>query len=392
MHSASPPPPNPARWVPLPLPDVVSAIAADDARLAVALVDGRVLHSYDGGGTWTPIASDALGLPTALLPVRGTLLVGTAAGVVRVGEADGGRPGLGVPSSVVVTALAARGAATIAGTLRAGVYRSEDGGLRWEAARQGLPLDGARLRVSAATSALQGFVVAHALGMSWSGDGGRTWMPAGTGLPLQMPRATLAPDGPALYAGIGGRLYRTAPAEGDLPMWTEMYDGPGDGRPLDLLGSDAGILYAASPMPPHLVASTDGGTTWHSVASGFPGIPTGFAVGPAWIFGMAAGSLWRTARPHPPPRPAPSADLALDVQATRAADPLLLSFTLDVPSTVRITIQDLLDREVACLTVGRYGPGTHDVRLAPGTLPPGLYRCRLRAGSRSRSAPFALLG
>lgn len=378
------------RWTRLDLPALALTIAAEGRHVALGLADGRLLRSADGGTTWTASATGATARTMALLPLSEAVLVGTASGVARVHATEGWRPGLGIPLSATVTALAARGGGAIAGTRRAGVYRSADGGVRWVPAEEGLPRGSGRLHIHAAVAGPHGLVVAHALGVSRSRDGGRTWISADIGLPFQLPHLGLAADESALYVGVGGRLYRAMepPAEPVL-AWMEAYDGPGLGRPLDLLGSAGGVLYAAVTDPPYLLCSADGGGTWGGVGTGIAAPPVAVALAASGLLAVLPdGTLWRTARPpwHPPP----TASLRLDVRGTVAADEVHLTFALDAPATVALTVCDVLDREVACPLRGEVGAGVHHARLPARSLDPGLYRCRLLAGGRSAAAVLVL--
>jgi hypothetical protein len=379
-------------WVSVALPDAVRAVAARGARAVAALDDGRLLRSADGGRTWA--AGPAAGsLSAGLLHLGDAVLAGTARGVVRAAAAQSWAATTPVPSGVAVTALTRRGAVTIAGTARSGVFRSADGGLEWEPAGRGLPLGGGRLRVFAASSGRSGLVIAHALGVSRSTDGGRSWSSAGVGLPLRVPDATLAADAGALYAAVGGRLYRAAPGAGPVLVWAEVYDGVAAARPLDLLAGAGDVLYGAADGPPALVASSDGGASWGAVGDALPAVPVGLALTRRWLLALGAeGGLWRAPRADVARVLGPPSALTLTVDAALAADALVARFTLDDPAAVRLVVHDALDREVACLADRAFEAGPHLARLPGGALAPGLYRLRLQAGTRSRAVPFALLG
>ena len=377
------------RWTRLDLPEPVLTVATHEGRIAIGLAGGHVFRSADGGVTWTAVAPDAAPRATALLPLAEAVLVGTATGVATAQGRGGWEPGFGVPLTVTITALAGQGATAIAGTRYAGIYRSADAGRRWELAGEGLPSGGDRLHIHSAAAGPHGLVVAHALGISRSRDGGRTWASADIGLPFRLPRVALAADGPMLYVGVSGRLYGAAvPPRDAVLSWVEAYDGPGLGRPLDLLGSADGVLYAAVAEPPHLLHSADEGGTWSEVGSGLPAPPTALAVSTSRVLAVLPdGALWRTARP--PPSPSATAR-RLVVEVGKAEGEMFITFTLDAPTEVTLTLHDVLDREVECLLRGEVGSGAHRVLLPAGVLGPGLYRCRLRADERSAAAAFVL--
>ena len=59
-----------------------------------------------------------------------------------------------------------------------------------------------------------------------------------------------------------------------------------------------------------------------------------------------------------------------------------LSFELDSPSPVRLSVLDILGREVLVAAAGTYGAGRHDVPVPVDALAPGPYRVRLAADGR----------
>lgn len=68
-----------------------------------------------------------------------------------------------------------------------------------------------------------------------------------------------------------------------------------------------------------------------------------------------------------------------------------LRFTLPEPSAVRLTVYDLLGREVERLADDWHGAGVHQYTWTPEGLPAGLYVYRLEAGTATRSRTLTLL-
>lgn len=385
--------PTPVPWTPTDLGgESVVALAVRGRAAFAALEDGRVLRSDDGGGRWVavgPGAAPSDGV-TALLATPRALLVATFDGLFRAGRGRPWTPASGLPDGAVV-ALQAVGRGVVAGTLRAGAFRSDDEGQSWSAAVAGLPLGGAGLEVHTLAAGDAGLFAAHAFGLSRSGDGGRSWGPPGVGLPLVGGRLDLAAAG-AVYAGAAGRLYRTADGVG----WVEVYDGPGAGRPLRLLGGADGALYAADAAGA-LHRSADGGTTWGACSDGLPGSPESVAAAAGWLLAaLGPEGLWRRPLDAPPDRPAAPAEAPVEVDL-EASDPnpftdaTEIAFSLSASAEVVLTVHDLFDAEVARVAEGRYGPGTHRVQFLARALPAGLYRCRLTAAGRSQARSMLLL-
>ena len=85
--------------------------------------------------------------------------------------------------------------------------------------------------------------------------------------------------------------------------------------------------------------------------------------------------------------------LALTLQAS--PNPLsnvgMVSFGLEQPGNVVISLYDALGRHVALLAEGRYGPGRHTVGVDASSLPPGVYVVRMSAGDTARTAALTVV-
>jgi hypothetical protein len=98
-----------------------------------------------------------------------------------------------------------------------------------------------------------------------------------------------------------------------------------------------------------------------------------------------------------PPCPAaePSADdrgVALHaVSPNPARGTAALTFTLERPQPIRLSIHDVLGREVAVLADGVRAAGDHAVAWEAARLPAGFYLARLTAGSTTQTRPVTLL-
>jgi hypothetical protein len=69
----------------------------------------------------------------------------------------------------------------------------------------------------------------------------------------------------------------------------------------------------------------------------------------------------------------------------------MISYFLPAPSEVRLSIHDLLGREVQILAMGAKPAGTHDIAWTAPDLPSGEYIYRLQAGNRMETKRLLLL-
>jgi photosystem II stability/assembly factor-like uncharacterized protein len=217
--------------------EYISALLTDcEAGVwAYASPSGQMYHSQDQGDTWRLVPQLKERVYAFALAADGTLYLGLDGRVAR--SEDGGKTWVfgseGLCPQVPVLALkvvrqSGGGEAVYAGT-RDGVYRSTDGGLRWQRHLRGL-----------------GAIEVNAL--AWDGEGG-------------MVAAT--PMGLYRRAGDGERWQPVAPDY----RHKRFYDLSGDAL--------SGTIYAG--MQSGLVRSADGGDTWREVDSelapqGVPGV------------------------------------------------------------------------------------------------------------------------
>jgi hypothetical protein len=152
----------------------LSAGASSGTTALVAVADGAVQRSVDGGTTWTPITLPARAAPGEVLALDAQqVLVGTSAGVLR--SVDGAA--FESTGTAAVVGAPVRQDATISWLLasRGGIARSTDGGATWQAVN-------ATGIAPAATSLAAGpngvlLVPGADVKVLSSADGGVTWAP-----------------------------------------------------------------------------------------------------------------------------------------------------------------------------------------------------------------------
>lgn len=348
--------------------------------------DGRVFRSVDGGQRWvrTRTEGEPGGAPTALLPMPRGLVLATTAGLFHAAR---GHPwNLTRGPACVAVALAPWGRSVYAGTLSEGTLRSDDGGTTWTGDTAGLPFGGA-IGVHALAARGPVLVAAHALGLSQRADVAAAWGPSGAGLPLVGRRLALASAPDALYAESEGRLYGSP----DGSAWVEVYDGPGRGRPLTLLGAAGASLFATTETG--VLYQSSGGTTWQAAGDGLPGAPSSVvasatsvlaALGPhgVWRRSLPVGSDRRAAQPF---------ELTLAPNDPNPfSDETWIAFSLSAPAEVTLSILDLFGAEVARVAEGPFGSGGHRIGVHAGALPAGIYRYRLSAAGQSQARPMVV--
>ena len=290
MRSSGPPPAEPPQPTTLPLAPVEQILPGPEGLL-LALVDGHLYRSQDGGRSWAllrgglpphpPLADLALAPGGALLAGLGDM--GRGGGIYR--STDGGTTWLlssdGLTDLVVQEVAWATDSIAFARTQKRGLFRSQDGGRSWEYLGARYAVRGEAEAKALAVS--PNFASDHTLFLARSGgesallrstDGGETWTRV---LPGYVERIFISPDfaqDRTLFALLsGGGLMRSRDGG---KKWEAANAGLRLDPKLtlrDLRFAPGGALYAL--FIPHglkgeseLYRSTDGGDHWQRLAGG----------------------------------------------------------------------------------------------------------------------------
>lgn len=238
-------------------PSSVMALAADVNGLWVGGLGGA---AHYGAAGWRPANATA---PVAALAASGATLLAGGSGIAL--SRDEGQTWLraefqGDPPAVTTLALSpnfAHDNIALAGSVSAGIFRSDDGGARWQEANFGVPsLELTSLLWLSETVVL----AATSGGVCRSPNAGRAWkVCAGTeGGPIAA--LTVLDDGTVL-AGVelGGVL--RSPDGGQT--WARHGDLPPDVQILSLFSVGRRVLMGTANYG--LAISSDGGAAWDSV-------------------------------------------------------------------------------------------------------------------------------
>lgn len=83
--------------------------------------------------------------------------------------------------------------------------------------------------------------------------------------------------------------------------------------------------------------------------------------------------------------------LALSASPSLVRDNAQVSFTLDAPGEVMLTVHDLLGRTVATLASGSLDAGSHQARFEAAGLPAGVYYVHLASGAAQRTQSIRII-
>ncbi len=153
------------------------------------------------------------------------------------------------------------------------------------------------------------------------------------------------------------------------------------------------VFDVRDPAQPERVAFYD---TYTEPGYGFEGAWTAYPYLPSGrtLVSNLSGGLFVIEVERPPVAsegsagaPAFTLDAPFPNPATGAAT---FRFTLGAAAHVRLALFDVLGREVALLTDGAHGAGTHTAALATDGLPSGLYFARIEAGGQRAAQPLTV--
>ena len=181
--------------------------------------------------------------------------------------------------------------------------------------------------------------------------------------------------------GTTGKVLKTT--DGGA-TWTELaVPGGGSMQGIGFITPDIGWTSGRGAS----MRTLDGGQTWTPEA-GIDGSVNRFEFFGdtlAYAMGHEVFVLHRSTSTAGEPAPTP-APLALDVFPNPASGTASFRYTLTAPGEVRLSVFDVLGREVEVLDAGEQRAGDHTVGWSAGAHPPGLYLARLVSGNEVATA------
>jgi hypothetical protein len=407
--------------------------AADGSTDTVFVAHENGLGRYSPGTPFVPDVYSRCGIEHVAVTREGNLLVGSRAGCMgdpRL-STDGGRtfevviPDHSLYCGGLQTTVASTGGALYACT--GGLHRSFDGGGlgTWYA----LAMSGAAstpidriVELPASLAQPAGRLVAGTWGgIAYSDDGGTTWL-WGTGADYTFEmRLAVAPDpthphGGTVYTGYWYGLSGTAAvfaSENGGATWEARHVfsdgefGVAETDRIELVATTEGALYASlfnsRAGPTHdlgvIIRSLDGGRNWELVSDGLDGIGVHalvlgrdgrlYAGTDHHYWQQLGGGLWRTIGPvvaAEPPAAEPQTELLLSIQPAPADDVATVSVVLPEAAHLRVSVWDLVGREIEILGDGWRQAGTHRLRFAADALSSGPYVVVAQAGAMRATA------
>src|ERR1051325_9450860 len=348
-----------------------------------------IFKTTDDESSWITVRGnlkDSSSQPTALYVSDPVLLERDypVAGLERSGDngASWTGAGGGLASFSTVGAIVSSGSALLAADGR--VQKSTDGGATWsqvDTAVTGFVSFGGLERVGST-------VYAYGLGIIKSTDDGATWIRADSGIAAFFGIAGFTSVGSNLFIGGGypNAVYKSTDAGGH---WSKVTALPSSGATSQLLGL-GNNLFACSPNN-GIFISTNLGTSWTKISTGLPysNYQYSLSIQNGWMFaGTSGNSVWK--RPLSDVSGVEEvagllpAHFSLEQNYPNPFNPSTrFRFRLAEPGFVKLSVVDVLGREVATLVHEQLHAGTYQADWNAGALSTGVYYYRLEQGPSS---------
>ena len=331
----------------LPMNAMVNAFTVSTTNLFAGVFGAGLFRSTDNGTNWTVTS---LTNPEVLaLATSGTnIYAGTYFdGVIRSTNNGANWTGVGL-TNIIVQALAVSGTDLFAATKGGGVFRSTDNGTSWTAVKTGLTNLNVNALAVSGTHLFAGTSYFGVGGVYRSTDNGTNWTAVNGGLPLFPTIYAFAVSGTNIFAGIN---------PGGVYLSTD------DGTNWDAVNTDSmnTFVSALAVYGTHLFAGTSNGVWRRPIAEMVTSVS------------LSSSELPR--------------EFGLEQNFPNPFNPTtVVRYQLPVASLVRLSVFDLLGREVAVLVNERRNAGVYQVKFDGSNLASGVYFYRLHARSVLRTA------
>jgi hypothetical protein len=390
------------------------------SNLYAGTLGGGVFVTNNNGGSWSPSSNGLSSSTISALGAAGSSIFCGTHGVgfslsTNNGASWSAISGLGTASDSI-TAFAVLGASVYAGTSSRGVYRSTNNGTSWTAVNNGLTTVYVYSLLAVGTNIFAGM----AGGIFVSPNGGANWT-LGTGEPLSGIYVSLAGLGTsvfaadkhnndvykstdngitwsALHSSISSPYSLTATATNvyagsygygvyvstdNGTSWGTAAGGPLDGY-VNALATDGTAIYAGTDFGVYCLPSSSG--SWGPVNTGLTlKVTSCLVTGGSLFAGTAGGGVGKRALTELSVGPSSNevpAQFSLSQNYPNPFNPsTTIKFELPKSSTVRLSVFDMLGREVSVLVNDKRNAGDYEVKFDGSNLASGVYFYRLKAGS-----------
>ncbi len=383
-----------AQWVATggPYTGLVSCLAVSGTDLFAGAYGGIFL-STDNGGGWSEANAGLTNKGISTLYTSGTKLFAGTLGGVFLSTNNGtswsaAKAGL---TDTSVRAIVASGTNLFAGTGR-GVFLSTNDGTSWSAASVGLPpYEWVNALTTSGTYLFAGLQGSGAVFRST--NNGTSWSAANTGFTSSAAYAFATSDS-NLFAGATGGVFRST---NNGTSWSEVNTGLIN-RPVNAFAtSDTNLFVGLYGGGVFLLAKND--TSWSEVNTGLTNkLVVALAATETYLFAGTNTGVWRRPLAEMITSDVGSSLLGLPTGFSLSQNypnpfnpTTTIRYELSKSSMVRLSVYDILGRELSVLVNERKNGGSYEVKFDAARLASGVYFYKLQAGDYVQTRKLLIL-
>ncbi|MDP4198509.1 MAG: T9SS type A sorting domain-containing protein [Bacteroidota bacterium] len=368
----------------------ITALRSDGHTLYAGTDDFETFWSVDAGAHWSHLTNGLFRTPIRDISVNGsTVFYATDSGFYRTTNngINWTRQAIGMSDSIG-PAIFTTGSTVYAGTYTRGVYSSTNNGNSWLQMNLGLT----STNIAALTANNTNVFAGCATGGVFTSVAGATltWTQLTSGLQTvaNLPVVSLADSGSAVYAAtLGGGVFVTT----NNLTWSQIAPGTTGMLRAVALAVNKDTVFIAS-QDQGVYYATRGATGWNATAFGLSSdtLLASIAVQGSFVF---AGTRDHGVQQSPMPAAiappngvgdAGTSTLALaGIYPNPVSSNTDISFSLDAPRVVTLSITDVSGHEVKLITNQVLTPGPHAYNWDASHFAAGVYLCRLSADGQS---------
>jgi hypothetical protein len=372
----------------------VFCFAVSGTNLFAGTLNGGVFKSTDNGVNWSAVNSGLSNPNVNALAVLGTnLFAGTYGGGVFLSTNNGANWTSAGLLNQYVQSFAVSGTNLFAGTNNGGVFLTTNNGISWTTV--GLTT----LYINALAVSGTNLFAGTNNGVFLSTNNGNTWTAVNNGLTYQQV-FTFGVSGTNLFAGTNGGVFLSTnngtswTASGLASLYVYSFSVSGTNL---FTGTDGGVFL-----------TTNNGSFWFNKNQGFNPVPKVYAILAAndyVIAGTDNQSVWRR-----------SLSEVISVQNISTEIPSKYSLSQNYPNPfnpttkikfelpslegygvrrgvglVKLTVYDVMGREVQTLINENLQPGTYESSFDASTLNSGVYFYKISAGDYSETKKMLMI-
>jgi photosystem II stability/assembly factor-like uncharacterized protein len=372
----------------------IYSFAHNSKAIYVCSLDGSIAKSTNSGDTWT----DVTGYSTSTLHGlavndSGHVFAGQPQGGVYYTKDEGANWLTNNQVHDPYVFIFTKKGTLLTGTRDSGIYRSTNNGTSW--IKRNTDISGHEVTSFAINSKGDIYAAANSF-IYYSTNDGDTWNKT-TGTTGANVLAFDSKDN--LYSGV---IWGIEKSTDGGATWKANYDGIGNTAIFSIAITSDDKIFAGGLFSTKVYVSTDGGDTWNTEMSGLVtnGNIYGFGFDPQGYIYAGNATIFRSTKPVTDPIIPTDVKEVINQKADNYKlsqnypNPFnpstIINYTIPEAGNVKITVFDILGREVSALVNQFQTKGSYSVKFDGSNLTSGVYFYQIKSGDFVRTQKMIL--